>query len=177
MNKLITKNLFSKKLIFFLTKDTRILSFLVRHYTMKMDIIGYYLLPKSTVIKICSQNIIYVCVCVFCCRLKDKKFKNCIPYIYVCVCVFCCRLKDKKFKNCIPYMCVCVCVCVCVSVFCCRLKDKKFKNCIPYICVCVCVCVFCSRLKDKKFKNCIPYMCVCVCVCVCVLLSFKRQEI
>ena len=38
----IVYNFLNKKLIFFSTKDTRILSFLVEHYTVKIDIITYY---------------------------------------------------------------------------------------------------------------------------------------
>ena len=37
-----TSNDFYEKLIFFKTKDTNILVFLVRHLTIKMDIIKYY---------------------------------------------------------------------------------------------------------------------------------------
>ena len=42
-----TLTIFSKKLIFFWIKDTRILLFLVEHYTIQTDIIGYHLLPNS----------------------------------------------------------------------------------------------------------------------------------
>ena len=37
-----------KRLIFYRTKDTKILLFIMEHYTMKIDIIRYYLFPNST---------------------------------------------------------------------------------------------------------------------------------
>ena len=39
------------KLIYFKSKDTRILLFLVEQYTIKTDIIMYYLLLNSTTLK------------------------------------------------------------------------------------------------------------------------------
>ena len=35
-------------------------SFITKHYVIKMDIIRYYLLPKSTVLKFCNQKYEYV---------------------------------------------------------------------------------------------------------------------
>ena len=43
MIKLIAADYFPKKLIFFKTKDTRMLLFLAEHYTIKMDINRYHL--------------------------------------------------------------------------------------------------------------------------------------
>ena len=42
---------------YFKIKDTRIL-FLVKH-TLKMDIIRYYLLPNSPVLKLCNKKCIF----------------------------------------------------------------------------------------------------------------------
>ena len=39
-------------LIFLLTKNIKILSLVVKHYSMKADIIKYYLLPSSTALKL-----------------------------------------------------------------------------------------------------------------------------
>ena len=46
--------------IFFETKNTRILIFLVEQYTTKTDIIRYYLLPNSIILNICNQINEYV---------------------------------------------------------------------------------------------------------------------
>ena len=43
--------------IFFWTKNTWILLFLVEDCEIKTDIIRYYLLPKSTELKIWNQNV------------------------------------------------------------------------------------------------------------------------
>ena len=51
--------IFSKKLVFF---QTRILLFLVEHYSTKTYIISYYLLPNSTTLKLCHQEYEYVTV-------------------------------------------------------------------------------------------------------------------
>ena len=46
----------NKKVIFFQTKDNRILLFLVEHYTIKTDIIKYYSLLKSFALKLCDEK-------------------------------------------------------------------------------------------------------------------------
>ena len=46
--------------IFLKTKGTEILSYHVEHYTLKMDIIRYYLLPKSTALKLTKNKIPYM---------------------------------------------------------------------------------------------------------------------
>ena len=47
---------FNKKLIFFWSKDTGILLFLVESYKIKMDIIKYYLSPNPTALTLCNQK-------------------------------------------------------------------------------------------------------------------------
>ena len=46
----------SYKLIFFLTKDNKILLFIVKHYAIKTDIIRYYLFLNSAELKFCNQK-------------------------------------------------------------------------------------------------------------------------
>ena len=55
IDKYTLKNIFDK-IFFFLHKYTKVLLFLVEHYTIKIDIIKYYLLPMSTTLKLCSQK-------------------------------------------------------------------------------------------------------------------------
>ena len=47
-----TQQIFYKKLIFFKTKDTRVLLFLAEYWFSKMVIVKHYLFPNSTALKL-----------------------------------------------------------------------------------------------------------------------------
>ena len=53
---------FLKKFIFFLTRNIRIWLFLMESYAMKMDIIRYYVSPKSTPLNLWIPNYDYLTV-------------------------------------------------------------------------------------------------------------------
>ena len=55
-NKYTSHYLFDEKLIFFKTKDSKILLFQVKHYTIKTYIIRYHLLTNSAELKHCNQK-------------------------------------------------------------------------------------------------------------------------
>ena len=49
-------NFFHEKFIFFKTKDTKFLSFLLEHCTIKIDVIRYYLQPNLPALKLRNKE-------------------------------------------------------------------------------------------------------------------------
>ncbi len=100
------------------------------------------------------------------CHVVHTSLKVCV---YVCMCVYVCRISGPRCQfvraSLQMYVCVCVCMYVCMYAgF--RILDVKLfvhhlQICV-YVCMHVCVCVYvCMRLSCCD-------VCICVCICVCM---------